>query len=345
MPLSIPTLKQRNNIILVIIIFLGICIALGLEKILGAFFGAIIIYVIFRPLNVYLQEKRNWNKGLTAALILILSFVCLIVPIFFIIKLIADRAMFYVNNPEESEKMLENINKFATEKLNDPNLIEDTVASIKAGAAGFVSSLVNGAANTFIQIIVMYFTLYFTIKNFREFEKGLVQFAPFKRSDSIKIGNELRNMTYSNILGQGFIAVVQGTLLGLGFWIFGINDPLFWGVIGTFLSMIPMFGSPLIFIPAGLIELSNGNTVAGVGIIIYGYLIVTSVDNFIRMAIGKKIANTHPLITIVGVVIGLPLFGILGILYGPLLLSLFIILFKIYSGNKAEIAKLEGDEE
>ncbi|MFI5172758.1 MAG: AI-2E family transporter [Chitinophagales bacterium] len=345
MAYSIQNLKQRNSIILFILIFLGVCIGLGLERILGAFFGAIIIYVLFRPLNIYLQEKKKWWPGLTAGLILILSFVCLIIPIFSLIKLIVDRVLYYANNPEETEAILQNVNKFATEKLNDPNLIDDTVASIKAGAAGFVSSLVNGAANTFIQIIVMYFTLYFTVKNFREFEKGLVQYAPFKKSDSIKIGNELRNMTYSNILGQGLIAIIQGTLLGIGFWIFGINDPLFWGVIGTFLSMIPMFGSPLIFIPAGIIELSNGNTIAGLGIIIYGYLIVTTIDNFIRMAIGKRIANTHPLITIIGVVIGLPLFGILGLLFGPLLLSLFIMLVKIYNSNRAEIGKLEGEEE
>ena len=82
---------------------------------------------------------------------------------------------------------------------------------------------------------------------------------PFRRVNSVKIGNELRNMAYSNILGQGFIAIIQGIVLGLGFWIFGIPDAFFWAIIGTFLSMIPLFGSPILFVPAGIIELSNGN--------------------------------------------------------------------------------------
>lgn len=345
MPLSIPTLKQRNTFILIIIIFLGIFIGLGLERIMGGLLGAIIIYVIFRPLNVYLQEKRKWNKSFSTALILIISFICLIVPIFFIVKMISDKVIFYINNPELTEATLEKINQFATDRLNEPDLIDKTIESVKAGAGAIVGSVVNGAANTFIQLVVMYFTLYFTMKYFRQFEEGLIHTLPFKKSNSYKIGNELRNMTYSNILGQGLIAIIQGTLLGLGFFIFGIPEPVFWGVIGVFLSMIPMFGSPLIFIPAGLIELSNGNTVAGLGIIIYGYVIVTTIDNFIRMAIGKRIANTHPLITIIGVVIGIPLFGILGILYGPLMLSLFIILVNIYNSNKVEIAKLEGEED
>ncbi len=345
MPMSVPALKQRNNFILIILILLAICIALGLNTITSGFLGAIIIYVIFRPLNIYLQEKRKWNKSLSTALILLLSFVCLIIPIFFLIKLVTDRVMFYVENPEQTEVILQNINTFAAEKLNDPDLISDSIESLKSQAGNFVTSIINGAASTFIQIIVMYFTLYFTVKYFREFERGLVNYLPFKRNDSLTIGSELRNMTYSNILGQGFIAIIQGSLLGLGLWIFGISDPLFWGVIGVFLSMIPLFGAPLIFIPAGIIEISNGNMVSGIGIIIYGYLIVTSIDNFIRMAIGKKIADTHPLITIVGVVIGIPLFGILGILYGPLLLSLFIILLKIFRTNRTEISLLEGDEE
>lgn len=345
MPISIPTLKQRNNVILFLTIFLGIVIALGLERILGGLLGAIIIYVLFRPLNVYLQEKRRWNKNLSTAIILIASIVCLILPIFFLVKMITDKVIYYVNHPDLIETILANINAFATDKLNQPTLIEDTIAAIKAGAADFASSILNGAANTFIQLIVMYFTLFFTIKHFREFEKGLVKYMPFKKSNSVKIGNELRNMAYSNILGQGCIALIQGTLLGLGFFLFGIPDPIFWGTIGAFMSMIPLFGTPMVFLPAGIIELSNGNMVSGLGIIIYGYVIVTTVDNFIRMAIGRKIANTHPLITIIGVVIGIPIFGILGILYGPLIISLFIILINIYRENQVEIANLLGEEE
>lgn len=345
MPLSISSLKQRNNVVLIVTIFLGIIIALGLERILGGILGAIIIYVLFRPINVYFQEKKKWNRNLTTTLILITSFICLVIPIFFLVRLVTNKAMYYVNHPELTDEMLGNLNKFVTDTLKQPDLINNTIESLKSEVGTFVSTLVNGAASTFIQIIVMYFILFFTIKNYKAFEKGLMNYLPFRRSNSIRIGNELRNMTYSNILGQGVIAIIQGTLLGLGFWIFGIPDPIFWGVIGIFLSMIPLFGSPLIFVPAGIIELSNDNAFAGIGIIIYGYLIVTTVDNFIRMAIGQRIANTHPLITIVGVVIGIPVFGIMGILYGPLMISLFIILAQIYQENRNELAVMQGEDE
>jgi len=190
----------------------------------------------------------------------------------------------------------------------------------------------------------MYFTLFFIIRDFRSFEKGVIKYMPFKRSHTKRLGTAIRNLTYSNILGQGFIAIVQGTLVGIGFVIFGIANPVFWGVVSMFLSMIPMFGSPLVFMPAGIIEISNGNYVSGFGIILYGYILVTTIDNVIRMMLGRRIANTHPLITIIGVVIGIPLFGILGILYGPLIISVFLIMLEIFDANRLELAKISGEE-
>lgn len=343
MSLSITSLKQRNNAILAITILLGILILLGLEGILAGILGAIIIYVLFRPLNIYFQEKKKWNKNLSTAIIMITSLVSLIIPIFILVWMITGKVIYFLENPEQTETIFANINKFAADNLNQPHLIEDLLASLNEGAGSFATSVVSGAANTFIQIVVMLFLLFFTIKHFREFEAGLMRYMPFRRSNSVKIGNELRNMAYSNILGQGFIAIIQGFMLGVGFLIFGLPDPVFWGMIGAFLSMIPLFGSPILFVPAGIIEMSNGNLVSGLGIIIYGYLFITTIDNFIRMAIGKKIADTHPLITIIGVVIGIPIFGIMGILYGPLIISLFVILVKIYNDNRLEIAELQGE--
>jgi predicted PurR-regulated permease PerM len=339
------SLRQRNIIILCLIILLAVVISLGLRIIVSGLLAAIMIYLIFRPVNIYLQEKRKWNKSLATTVILIASFLVIVLPIFALVMMIVGRVQYYAQNPEVIQDLLKNVNEFAAEKFNEPNLTQTIVDEIKVGAGGAATSVLGSAANTFIQLVVMYFTLFFIVRNFRQFEQGLVQYLPFRPANSKRLGRELKNMTYSNVLGQACIAIIQGTLVGIGFWIFGIANPGFWGLIATFLSMIPMFGSPIVFTPAGIIELSNGNTVAGIGIMIYGYFLVTTVDNFIRMALGKKIADTHPLITIIGVVIGIPLFGMLGILYGPFILSAFLILLDIYNQNRREMALQEGIEE
>lgn len=333
------SLQQRNIMIFSLLLILGATIFLGLGAIVQGLLGAVIIYVIFRPFNIYLQESKHWHPAVVAVLIMLISLICMVIPFFFLIKMITDRISYYNEHPEEIQMIFKNINEFAATRLNEPNLVNELGTKLKQGTGEIIANAVNKAIFIFVQLVVMYFTLFFIMRDFRAFERGLMKYVPFKRSHSKRFGHEIRNLTYSNILGQGLIAIVQGTLVGIGFWIFGINEPVFWGVVSGFLSMIPMFGSPLVFMPAGIIEISNGDYVSGIGIILYGYLLVTTIDNVIRMILGRKIANTHPLITIIGVVIGLPLFGILGILYGPLMLTSFLILLEIFDQNKTELAK------
>src|SRR5690606_37299298 len=179
-----------------------------------------------------------------------------------------------------------------------------------------------------------YFLLYFMFVHFRAFERGLLRYSPFKVENAVMFGNELRNITYSNVIGQTFIALIQGGTLALGFWIFGFEDALFWGVICAVLAFIPLLGPPLIFVPAAVLALTQGNNVAGIGLLIYGFVVVINIDNVLRLMIAKRVGDIHPIITVVGVIIGIPLFGVMGLVYGPLLLSYFLITVRIFEANK-----------
>jgi predicted PurR-regulated permease PerM len=176
--------------------------------------------------------------------------------------------------------------------------------------------------------------------------KKIIPSAPFdyKFADeqyALKFAEELRNSTYSNVLGQGLIAVVQGALLANGFWLAGIPDPLFWGVIGAFISFLPVVGAPTLTIPAAAILYAQGHPAKGVILLLYGVLFIGNIDNVLRMMINKRVSNTHPIITVIGVFIGLPLFGILGLVFGPLLFSYFLLLIEIYETNRLAADRLE----
>jgi predicted PurR-regulated permease PerM len=174
-----------------------------------------------------------------------------------------------------------------------------------------------------------------------------MKYLPFDTMQSQQFGLELKNITFSNIIGQGLIGLSQGIIVALGFLIFGIPDPLFWGIVSIFVCFLPVVGAPIIFVPAAIIELSSGNHVAGYGMLIWGGVLVTLVDNFLRQFISKKIADTHPLITIIGVIIGIPLFGLIGLVIGPFLISFFFLLIKMYEGSymKAPTHSLTAEEE
>ena len=129
------------------------------------------------------------------------------------------------------------------------------------------------------------------------------------------------------------VAIIQGLVALIGFFIFGIPDPLFWFVIVTVGSMIPFIGTLIAIIPIFMIMLSNGETFQAWGILVYGLVVVGSSDNLVRLFVLKRLDNVHPIITLIGVIVGVPLFGFIGLIFGPLLISLFLIVVQIYKSE------------
>jgi predicted PurR-regulated permease PerM len=233
------------------------------------------------------------------------------------------------------------IDDYAGYNFNQPHLAENTLQKLGGYATELFPSILGSAANIFLTLLVMYFLMYFMFTQMREFEAGLLKYAPFREQHTIKFAVALRNATYSNVLGQGIIALIQGALLALGFYAFEIPDAVFWGVIGVFISFLPVVGAPTLTIPFGIILIAGGHSLKGILLMAYGLLFIGNIDNFLRMIINKRIGNTHPIISIIGVFIGIPLFGILGLVFGPLLLSYFLLLLEIYETNQLAADRLK----
>jgi predicted PurR-regulated permease PerM len=299
------------------------------------------MYTLFRPVFIHLTEKWNWKRVYATVFIIVGSFILFILPFLTLSVLVVDKINEFKANPTKIRAIVQKLDYLAGSKLGQPDLIDKTMRNVSGHIGDLFPSLLSGAAHIVLGIVVMYFLLYFMFLRYEDFEKGLLRYSPFREQNALKFATELKNITYANILGQGFIAFVQGALVSLGFYIFGIADPLFWGVIAMFLSFIPIVGAPFVFIPAGIIELANGNNLAGYGILVYGIVLVTNIDNVIRFLLAKRIGNTHPIITVIGVIIGIPAFGILGLVFGPLILSYFILTVRIYETSRLATERLE----
>jgi predicted PurR-regulated permease PerM len=334
--------KERNIIILIIIVVLGGIILYATSGIFGAFLGTMVMYTLFRNLNIFLIEKWNWPKPVSAVVIIVLSIFIIVLPFFGIGKMLFSKAIELQQNPQWISKIMDAINHFVGDKLGQPDLIEKQLEASSSYFGGLLTSALSGAANVFLEVTVMYFLLYFLFVNYRGFEGSLIHYLPFDDENAVAFGEELKNITYSNIIGQTVIAIIQGAFLAVGFWIFGAKDPLFWGVICAILSFIPLLGPPLIFVPAAVILLADGMTWQGVGLLVWGFGLVINIDNVLRLVIAKKLGDIHPIITVVGVIIGIPLFGLIGLVYGPLLLAYFLIAVRIYKSNKRLSLKQDG---
>jgi predicted PurR-regulated permease PerM len=339
--MSIFNYKQRNNIVLVSLVILGCFLIFALSGLFSSILGAIVLFTIFRPAFTNLVEVRGWNKSLVALLIILTSLIVIVIPFLALSIMVVGKIQSIDFKSFNLQEWTTKIDNFTGTTFHQPHFAEDGMQRLGSMATDLFPSILLSAGSIFVTLLVLYFLLYFMLVQNREFEMALLKYAPFREQHALKFATALRNATYSNVLGQGIIAVIQGALLSLGFWIFGIPDPVFWGVIGAFISFLPVVGAPTLSIPASILLFASGHPVKGFLLLAYGLLFIGQIDNFLRMFINKRIANTHPLISIIGVFIGLPLFGILGLVFGPLLLSYFLLLLEIYETNRMAADRLE----
>lgn len=339
--MSLFTYKQRNNINLVIIIALGCLIAYSLEGIFGSILSTLVLYTILRPAFIWLTAAKGWNRSFSAILLLFFSVLVIIMPFYALSSMVINKIAELQNDPSYFDNTLFKLKHLIPIGNDFQNLVEEGLKKAGTWATELFPSLISGAFNIVLGLLLMYFLLYFMLVDMEKFESALVKYAPFREQNAQRFAEEMRNTTYANVVGQGFIALVQGSLLSLAFYILGYSDPLFWGVITTFISFVPVLGPPVIFVPAALLQIANGNNFAGWAMLIFGFVVVINIDNVLRFMIAKRVGNIHPIITVLGVVIGIPLFGILGLVFGPLLLSYFVLLIKIYETSAMASERLE----
>jgi len=338
--MSVFSFKQRNNINLVIIIALGLLIAYSLQAIFSAILSTLVLYTVMRPAYIHLAEIKRWNKRFVAISLIVISILLIILPFYALSSMVITKISELQNNEIFFKNLLVKLQHLVPFNINQ-NLIQEGLNRIGNWATELFPSLISSAVNIILSLLVMYFLLYFMLIERKIFERSLIKYAPFREQNALRFGTEMRNTTYANVLGQGLICLVQGSLVSLSFYVLGYKDPVFWGVITTFISFVPVLGPPVVFVPAAILQIANGNSFAGWAMLIFGFVVIINIDNVLRFVIAKKVGNIHPIITVIGVIIGIPLFGILGLVFGPLLLSYFILLVKIYETSTLASERLE----
>lgn len=330
MTLSPTDHKINRYFFLAIIIIFGLFLYYGLAQFFTAFLGAVIIYILSKPLMEKLIKKHRWKKVRAAVVVIIISIIIIMVPISIASLLLYNKGKYYLANPELLVQSLKRTQISLQNNYNIHLLSDERIGEIKAYATHFISSILNESLNFFGTITMLYFFLYFMLLNINRMEAAIVFFLPFKR-DKIEIfGKELVNLTYANSVGVPAIAVAQGIIGYIGYAIVGLPEPGFWAVMTGFASIVPLIGTALIWAPVSAYLFIIHHTWQGTFIIIWGLTILGITDNVVRFMLAKKIADVHPIITVLGVIMGLKYFGVTGLIFGPVLISYFLILLRLY---------------
>ena len=177
----------------------------------------------------------------------------------------------------------------------------------------------------------MFFLLYYMLMNGAQLERVLSRVTPLQKDSLNALAKETRSMVRANAIGIPVISIIQGFTAAIGYWIFGVKEPVLWGFLTGIFAFFPLVGTMLVWVPLVLLLVSQGNSGMAIGLGLYSLLVTGNVDYVARMGLMKKMGDVHPLVTVFGVIVGLKLFGFIGLIFGPLLISYFVILIKIYS--------------
>ncbi|HET8737329.1 MAG TPA: AI-2E family transporter [Pricia sp.] len=314
---------------LIIILSLGVLLFVSMVPYLSGVLGAIIIYVLLRVPMSRLVEK-GWPPALSAGVLLLLSFIGILLPVAGLVMMLGNRLGKAIDGSEKAiDAVKEQLGTWEMQIGFDLTSQVDA-AAVSTWLSKNLQGVAGGTFNMLIALAIMYFLLYYMLTRRRQLRNSLFEYIPIDRENLAIMGEETRAVVRSNAIGIPLVALAQGVISLLGFLIFGIKDPFFWAVIVTIGSMVPFIGSLLGILPAFLFTLAADDTWQAWAILTYGIVIVGATDNLFRMYVLKRLDNVHPLITLIGVIVGVPIFGIVGLIFGPLLISMFLLTVRIY---------------
>ena len=341
------------------LIFLTLIVVsfLVIKPFLTAVLTGIVFSYIFYPLYSRINKKIK-SKNISSLIASILVIMIITLPLFFVLNTISKEA--HATYILSRQKVL-NIDALALKCQNDnavsckfinyfheittnPQLKYYYDTTIKGAVTRITSSISNILFTIPIFILHLFITLFVMFFLFRDGKlliDKIERLMPLKERYREHVFTRLNDMTYAVIYGSLIIAVIQGTLGGIGFFIFGLPTPLLWGLVMTFAALVPYIGTSIIWIPASLMLIFNGYVegsttlvVRGFLFMLYSALIVGTIDNILKPKIIGSKGGLHPVLVLLGVVGGLKFMGFIGVVIGPILFAILVAFIKIYEEEK-----------
>ena len=333
---NIYTPRQRHVLLVASLIGLGALLLMGLAEYLTAFLAAGILFVVFRPWWVALVHRRRWNRRLVTIGLLLTTVLLLVVPFYALSSLLIDRLVAFSKHPEALLAAAHRIEDATGFQLIGQQNMRQLLLQGAGLVKGWLPSLATSALGFLAVVGLMLFTMYYLFMEETYFLLGLRRYLPFRGETITELGISLKNTVNANVLGQVLVSVVQGVLTGLTLWVFGVPDSLFWGVVAFFLAFVPFLGTPLVWGPAALYQYSQGHNASALGIALVGFIVIINVDNVLRIMLAKRMGDIHPLVSLLGMVLGIKIFGVIGLVMGPLLVSYFLVLMEVFRKENRE---------
>lgn len=337
--------EKANAFLLVILIAFTVLVALLLSGFAAPLIvGAILASLTYRPYQ-RLQAAFRGQKNLAALVVLLAIILVIIIPFLSLITLLGTEAFTLFSQTRDQLSLNDELSK-AIVKFSDAfkldldvnEFIATQVGPVLQGFGLFLYEQVGDVLSSVVRLLISFFimllTVFYLLRDGAALGEFFLNLKLFRNSDGLHLFQVFKNTGKAIIFGTILAALAQGVLGGLGFFIFGLKSPVLWGAVISFLGLIPLLGAYVIFIPAAIFLFITAPVWQAILFLLYNIVIVSTVDNIIRpKVVGDKI-DIHPFFIFIAILGGLKLFGLLGIIYGPLIASIFLVLLEMYRDHQ-----------
>ena len=322
--------KYFRYSLIILILVLGWFVVSGLWTFVNGLLGAFTVYVLVREQMNYLTEKRKMKDIFAAALILLEVTACVFVPLYFMVWILIGKIQVVNIDITQLINTVKHFISLIQERTGYDLLSISNIETATAFLTKGVQFIIGQVSSLIVTTVVMLFLLYFMLISRKSIESYVLALLPFNEKNKKKVTAEIHGMVRSNAIGIPLLAIIQGIIAVIGYWAAGVPSFFIFGALTAFATIVPLIGTGIVWFPLVIYLALTGNWIAAIGLAAYCGIILINVDNVIRFVLQKKLADTHPLITVFGVILGLGLFGFWGVIFGPLLLSMFFLLINIF---------------
>ncbi|MFY9620623.1 MAG: AI-2E family transporter [Pyrinomonadaceae bacterium] len=319
---------------------------LMLRPFIGVLEWAAVLVIVFYPVHKRLA-KRIRRPGLSALISSLLVVLILLLPLTFLTVALANELTVaarslpaHVNQLTEApvtgrvSKWIQDHAAVDTQRSQEfvAEQLQNAGVALLGQSLGLMGNILSGIVKTFFVI----FTMYYLFRDGDKIVAALPAALPLKKSQSDVIIARASQVVSAGVYGVVAIAMMQGLLGGLAFWVLGIPSPVLWAVVMTFVCMIPVAGSFFIWLPASIYLMMTGHWTKAVFLILWGTLIISTIDNFLRPRLIKNQTKLHELFVFFSVLGGISVFGLLGIVLGPVVLAITLGLLNTFNQEDRE---------
>ncbi len=312
-----------------LMLVLGIFLLYLLRIYFLALFGAYVFSFMFAPVYIWLKKKIG-REQLAALVTVLMIVIVALVPLFLVCYTAFNQALALQDKFDAQDLSVLFARLSPAMRARADLILQHVTRDISSTLTEVLPSVFAAASHLVVSLFLMFFVMYYIFLNIHYVFIRSAEYLPFKQSNAIWLVRQFEHISKAILVGQILISSIQGLMGGLGFLIFGLPDAVLWGIVMAVTSLIPVVGTSLIWLPAGVYLLAHNNYFSGLGLLLWGSIVVSHIDNFIRPRLGRKLGNINPIVMLLGAFAGLEFFGIVGVVLGPFILAFFLLLLQVY---------------